>query len=50
MCAAIPGLVRVTLLGPDAVWFGVGFGAFNLSMETEPYSIIVDGTGAVSER
>jgi hypothetical protein len=40
----------VTLLGTDGVWFGVGFGAINLTMEAEPYAIIVDGTGAVTER
>jgi hypothetical protein len=32
------------------LWFGKGFGAINLTMEAEPYSIIVDGTGAVTER
>jgi hypothetical protein len=32
------------------VWFGVGFGTINTTMETGPYAIIVDGKGAVTER
>ena len=42
------GTVEITLTGPSTVWFGVGF--FADTMEQAPYSIIVDGTGAVSER
>ena len=38
----------ITLTGPDGVWFGAGF--FAQSMNDKPYSIIVDGKGAVSER
>ena len=38
----------ITLIGPSDVWFGVGFGAKN--MADEPYTIVVDGTGIVSER
>ena len=38
----------VTLTGPDQLWFGVGF--FAQSMQDAPYSIIVDGHGAVTER
>jgi hypothetical protein len=38
----------ITLVGPDGVWYGVGF--FAQSMNDKPYSIIVDGKGAVSER
>jgi len=38
----------ITLIGPSDVWFGVGFGAH--SMGDMPYTIIVDGSGAVSER
>lgn len=37
----------ITLAGPSAVWFGVGFGASNMD---GTYAIIVDGTGRVTER
>lgn len=40
--------VKITLTGPSTVWFGVGF--FAQSMVDAPYTIVVDGTGAVSER
>jgi hypothetical protein len=40
--------VTITLAGPSDVWFGVGF--FAQTMEEAPYSVIVDGAGAVSER
>jgi len=36
------------LTGPDGVWFGVGFNAQN--MGDEPWTVIVDGAGAVAER
>jgi len=39
--------VTITLSGPDKVWFGVGFDASG--MTTEPYAIVVDGDGNVSE-
>ena len=39
---------RLRLSGPAGVWFGVGFDA--TAMEDEPYAIIVDGDGEVSER
>ena len=42
------GLASFTLTGPDAVWFGVGFDA--KTMADKPYSFIVDGSGAVTER
>ena len=42
------GKVQITLTGPSTVWFGVGF--FAETMLDAPYAIIVDGTGAVSER
>ena len=35
--------------GPDEKWFGVGFGAKNLKMSDQPYTIVVDGSGKVSE-
>lgn len=38
----------ITLTGPAGVWFGAGFGAH--AMEDAPWTIIVDGQGAVSER
>eukprot|EP01083_Nonionella_stella_P279752 951569_1 len=40
--------VTITLSGPSSVWYGVGFNA--TTMADEPYAIIIDGTGAVSER
>ena len=42
------GLVTITLTGPANAWFGVGFNA--LSMADQPYAIIVDGLGNVTER
>ena len=41
------GQVTITMSGPSAVWFGAAFGAE--SMETQPYAIVVDGQGKVSE-
>ena len=38
----------ITLTGPSSVWYGVG--VFAQTMEEAPYTFIVDGTGAVSER
>jgi len=40
----------ITLSGPSGVWFGVGFDAPNFVMADNPYAIIVDGAGEVSER
>jgi hypothetical protein len=42
------GLVQIKLTGPSTVWFGTGF--YAQSMEETPYTIIVDGVGAVTER
>ena len=42
------GEATITLSGPAGAWFGIGFGA-TLMIET-PYAIIIDGTGAVTER
>jgi len=39
---------NITLSGPDGAWYGVGFDA--AAMSDEPYAIIVDGAGAVTER
>ena len=38
----------LTLSGPSAVWFGAGFGAS--SMGQQPWTVVVDGTGIVTER
>jgi len=38
----------ITISGQDGVWFGVGFNAS--LMADQPYAIIVDGYGKVSER
>lgn len=40
-------LATITLTGPSAVWFGVGFGAE--MMKDAPWAIIVDGNGKVTE-
>ena len=40
--------VTITMSGPANVWFGVGFGA--TLMDAQPYAIIVEGGGKVSER
>lgn len=40
--------VKLTLTGPAAAWFGIGFGA--TLMADSPYAIIVDGAGTVTER
>jgi len=42
------GTVRLSLSGPEGVWFGVGF--FAQSMADKPYAVVVDGEGAISER
>lgn len=42
------GTALITLSGPAAAWFGVGFNA--TQMAERPYAIVVDGHGAVSER
>jgi len=39
---------RITLSGPSDVWFGVGFNAS--AMKDAPWAVVVDGTGAVTER
>ena len=40
--------VNMTLIGPSRVWYGVAFGATQMS--DEPYSIIVNGSGGVFEQ
>jgi len=42
------GNVTITLKAPAGVWFGVGFGA--TVMNDQPWTIVVDGDGAVTER
>jgi hypothetical protein len=41
-------MVTLTLKGPSAVWFGVGFNAS--AMADNPWAIIVDGNGTITER
>lgn len=45
---AATSMASITIAGPSAVWFGVGFNA--QQMGDEPWTVIVDGTGAVTER
>lgn len=40
--------VAITIAGPSEVWFGVGFGATQMS--DQPWAVIVDGHGNVTER
>jgi len=40
--------VTITVTGPADVWFGVAFGA--TLMDAQPYAIIVEASGKVSER
>jgi hypothetical protein len=40
--------VKLTLSGPDDLWFAVGF--FAQDMADQPYTVVVDGKGGVSER
>jgi len=41
-------LVTINITGPAGVWFGVGFNA--TSMGDEPWAVIVDADGGVTER
>jgi hypothetical protein len=48
--SSVPGgLATLTLSGPDGSWFGVGLNSPNFDMADQPYTIVVDGTGAVTE-
>jgi len=40
----------ITLSGPNGKWFSVGLGSPNFAMKDKPYTIVVDGSGNVSER
>merc|ERR1719336_1660690 len=40
----------ITMSGPNGKYFSVGFNAPNFAMSDKPYTIVVDGTGNVSER
>jgi len=42
------GEMQISMMGPANVWFGIGFDA--VEMRDEPYAIIVNGDGVVSER
>ena len=44
----INGNITITISGPSKVWYGVGFDA--TVMANQPYAIIIDGTGIVTER
>ena len=48
LSVSITNNASITLTGPGGVWFGIGF--FAQSMADDPYTIVVDGTGAVTER
>ena len=39
----------INITGPDGNWFGVGLGAKTFTMSDHPYTILVDGSGKVSE-
>lgn len=48
MTISLEGKVaKITMSGPDDVWFGAGFDA--TTMSDQPYAIIVEGDGEVSE-
>merc|ERR1719167_222303 len=44
------GRATITLSGPNGKWFSVGIGSPHFAMLDKPYTIVVDGTGNVSER
>ena len=44
------GVATINISGPNNKWFGVGFGANTFTMSDQPYTIIVDGNGEVTER
>ena len=39
----------INITGPDGKWFGAGLGAKTFTMSDQPYTIVVDGSGKVSE-
>ena len=39
----------IDITGPDGKWFGVGLGAKTFTMSDQPYTIMVDGSGKISE-
>ena len=39
----------MNITGPDGKWFGVGIGAKTFTMSDQPYSIVIDGSGTVTE-
>ena len=43
------GQAMINITGPDGKWFGVGLGAKTFTMSDQPYTIVVDGSGKVSE-
>jgi hypothetical protein len=48
--SSVPGgRATITLSGPDGRWFGVGLDSPNFDMADQPYTIVVDGAGTVTE-
>ena len=39
----------INITGPDGKWFAVGLGAKTFTMSDQPYTIVIDGSGTVSE-
>jgi len=50
MIDASSSTVTITMSGPSDKWYSVGFNAPDYVMDDKPYSIVIDGTGNVSER
>ena len=44
------GRVTITLSEPNGKWFSVGIGSLGFATSNQPYTIVVDETGNVSER
>jgi hypothetical protein len=40
----------ITMVSPEGKWFAAGFNSSNFAMSDAPYTIVVDGSGNVSER
>jgi len=41
---------KITLSGPNGKWFSVGLNSPKFAMSDQPYTIVVDGKGNISER
>ena len=42
-------LATIWITAPDGKWFGVGFGAKTFTITDQPYIIMVDDSGKISE-